>query len=262
MKENEYELRLILQETNINYTWFMVLLVWSILGLYVYNELLPIRNTLTKLVYLAVTFYIVSKNVSAISPFLRNPFKAIKTRWPVGNVLWVYPFSILLLSVLILFFGSFFNIRTEDAQNLSALSYTFKAYMGHMVTTPVSVLAEELSNLLILVTVASYLRTKLKVGLMPLTVLMVSIYFGAIHISAWGLAAAVNRMLIHFTFLFSVLVFRNVWPCILAHLYQNWMTHTAVFVEGFSALFVTYGLILLLIIIIYRKISVKYHYLG
>lgn len=133
------------------------------------------------------------------------------------------------------------------------MSFSFNEYISKIAMIPIVVIQEEALNVLLLVAVSKLLSKRLNKGWLIFAVVLSGIVFGGLHFTAWGMESAVSRMLIHIPFLFSVLYYRNAWPCVLAHMYQNTMTYTSVLIEDFSEIFVSYGLLLFLTILAYRK---------
>ena len=155
-----------------------------------------------------------------------------------------------------------FGWISADSQNISEMSFTVSEYVTNVIKLPLGVIVEEAVNLLILVAASKFLSKRLRSRRLVLVVILTSIFFGVLHVTAWGMESAISRMLIHIPFLFSVLYFRNVWPCILAHMYQNWLTYTSVIVTDFATMFVMYGLLLLLVILLYRHFVSHYFKLS
>ena len=223
---------------------------------------MPIRNWFTELIFYAISILIVWQNKDAVLYFFRNPFKHIDKPYVYSSVLWVIPFTILMASVPLVLIPQAFGWISADSQNISEMSFTVSEYVTNVIKLPLGVIVEEAVNLLILVAASKFLSKRLRSRRLVLVVILTSIFFGVLHVTAWGMESAISRMLIHIPFLFSVLYFRNVWPCILAHMYQNWLTYTSVIVTDFATMFVMYGLLLLLVILLYRHFVSHYFKLS
>lgn len=252
LRTKEEQLNAVLSDIPIKRIWLIITLIWSLLGIYFYNEWMPIRNWFTELTFYAITILIVWQNKDAVLYFFRNPFKYIDMPYVYSSVLWVIPFTILMSTVPLVLIPQAFGWISADTQNISEMSFTFREYISNVIMLPLGVIVEEAVNLLLLVAVSKFLSKRVKSRWLILVVVLTSIFFGFLHVTAWGMESAISRMLIHIPFLFSVLYFRNVWPCIFAHMYQNWLSYTSVIVTDFATLFVTYGLLLLLVIFVYR----------
>ncbi len=234
--------------------WFIISIVWVMFGTYIHNELLTNRNILTKVLFLSITLVLTWQNKDVLKDFFRPPFKDVGKPNSISNVLWIYPFSVLMSSVIFVLTLHALGWTSSDPQNIEQISLTISEYISRLLTLPLVVFAEESVNVLVVVALSKLLSKRLKHGWLLAAVVISSFFFGAIHISAWGLEAAFERMFIHLSFIFSILYLRTAWVSMLAHTYQNALTYTSIIYAGFSELFVTYGGLAFIIILLYRSI--------
>jgi hypothetical protein len=253
LKYKEEVLLSITSELSVRWVWLTVYLLLTTLGVYLYNTKFADKSIITKVIFILIQLWIVWQNSDIIKPFFRNPFKEVGRPYTVSNVLWMYPFAILMVSVLFVYASRLSGlVSSNDPQNINEMKMSVNEYIMDIIILPLVAVEEESGNMLILVTLCKLFSKKIKHGWSLLSVITASVFFGSLHISAWGLEAGISRMFIHIPFLFGMFYFRSAWPSILAHFYQNWLASTSILYTGFSALFVKYGLLLCIVIWAYR----------
>lgn len=258
IRDEEISISRLIAQNKVSIPWMMVVIFWHIFGIYTYNEL-PSNNTvITKMLFLTISISIIWKNRGVIRPFFLCPFKHVITGNPLSNILWVYPFAVLLVSAVFVILPQTFGWLPKDPQNIVQMSLTMMEYIVEIMILPLTVFTEESLNVLTIVVLAALLSKSIKQGWFFIVILGTSCFFGFLHIFAWGWEAAISRMLIHIPFIFSILYFRTAWISMLAHFYQNAMTYTTVIYPTFSSLFVGIGLLACFLIILYRKILNKF----
>ncbi|RSK28503.1 hypothetical protein EJF36_17415 [Bacillus sp. HMF5848] len=253
----ETKIAVYVKENDFKPVWFVVAIFWVTFGTYAYNEFLNNKTVVTELLFLFITISIIWKNKSLIKPFFQNPFKQVGIPYTWSNILWIYPFSVLFISALFVIVIQSVGLVPDDPQNIDQMSMTFGEYITNLLTLPLLVFEEESFNVLMVAALARMFSKRLKHGWFYIVVLLTSCYFGFLHVTAWGWESAISRMFIHIPFIFSILYFKTAWISILAHLYQNAMTYTSVIYPEFPTLFVEYGMLLCLLIIVYRRVLTK-----
>lgn len=250
----ETKLKVILDEIPIKVNWLILTVLWPVVGLYIYHNILPITNWITQLVFYSITFILAWQNKEIVIYFLKNPFKQIDKPHIISSVLWVFPFTILMSTIPLILIPQALGIISSDPQNINGIKMSIDKYLIGMAFTPIGVIQEEIVNILLIVGIAKLLMLKLNTKWLLMTIVLSSMIFGGLHVFGWGLDSAIERLILHIPFLFSIIYFRNAWPCILAHAYQNGMTYTSAVIDGFETMFVGYGVLLIIIIYLYRHI--------
>ncbi|MFC5465357.1 type II CAAX prenyl endopeptidase Rce1 family protein [Lederbergia graminis] len=251
--DHERELENSIRNSNVRVIWLLVAIIWVMFGTYAYNELLNRRTVVTEVLFLFITILIIWKNKGLIKTFFYNPFKRVGAPYSISNVLWMYPFSVLLISVIFLAIPQILGWTSSDPQNIEQISMTTGEYITNLLTLPLLVFEEESLNVLIVIAIARLICVRMKRGWSLLAVLLAACLFGFLHVSAWGWESAISRMFIHIPFIYSIIYFRTAWISMLAHFYQNALTYTSIIYPDFPTLFVGYGLLACLLIVVYRK---------
>ena len=232
----------------------LLLVLWLAAGVYGYNEFLEPKSIVTQILFMVITLLLAWPNRKALKPFFANPFRQRRMAHPYTNILWVYPFLVLLGSALIMITMTATGLVPADPQKIDEMSLTETEYIRELALLPLVVFSEEVGNVVVLLLYAKWF-SKIAKRIWPLLVIILtSVFFGALHLSAGNMETAVSRSFIHLPFIFSILYFKTAWISILAHFYQNFLTYTSVLNPGFSADFVGYGLLLLALIIGHRHL--------
>lgn len=254
LKINEIEnsIKGINQENSFSIIWFIVAIFWSAIAPYVYNEFLTNKSVVTKIMFLVLALLLIWKNKAIIKPFFESPFKSVGKPYSFSNVIWIYPFIVLLSTVLFVLIPQIFGGVSTDPQNIEQMSISINEYITKVILLPLLVFEEESLNVLIVITISKFLSKRMKRGWFYIAILLTSCFFGFLHVTAWGWESAISRMFIHIPFIFSILYFRTAWISMLAHFYQNALTYTNIIYPNFSALFVGCGILICFLIIIYR----------
>ena len=124
-KSKEELLRTSLTCISIKTIWVILTILWVVIGTYLYNEKLPTRNTITKVLFLLITLAITWQNKESLKVFFKNPFKSVGKTNSISNVLWMYPFGILMVSVIFVLIPTLFGWVHDDPQNLNEMTLTF-----------------------------------------------------------------------------------------------------------------------------------------
>lgn len=257
IRSKETNITRLFEENNISQMWIIIAILWVMMGTYFYNKILSSTSVLTEIAFYIITLAIIWKNKSILKPFFKNPFKQIGAPFGISNVLWVYPFSVLLISVIFVLIPEILGWASSDPQNIEQMEITIGEYIINLLLLPLLVFEEESFNVMMIIGLTSLLSKRMKHGWFILVVLATSCLFGFIHVFAWGWEAAISRMFIHIPFIYSILYFRNAWISMLAHFYQNALTYTSVIYPDFPTLLVGYGILACILIIVYRRFIKK-----
>ena len=254
ISEKEQKLDNLVARLPVNTKWLIISIGWYLLGIHICTDFLPFSNFYRSVINSSITCAILWQCRDMFLVFFRNPFKAIDKPYVFSSVLWVMPFTIILSALFLESIPESLGWISSDPQNKASMSYDFVGYLKRVSTVPVDVIAEEVFNTIILIVVYKLVSKKIKTGRLITTAILVSLYFGFLHIFGWGYETGILIMFSHIPYLFITLYYRNAWPSVLAHIYLNAIIYTRVVYPDIGKIFFWYGFIFLIVILGTRSI--------
>ena len=196
----------------------LLLVLWLAAGVYGYNEFLEPKSIVTQILFMVITLLLAWPNRKALKPFFANPFRQRRMAHPYTNILWVYPFLVLLGSVLIMITMTATGLVPADPQKIDEMSLTETEYIGSLLL-PLVVFSEEVGNVVVLLLYAAVFENSQTDR--PLLVIILTSVFLAPCTSRPGIWRRRFQKLYPSALIFSILYFKTAWISILAHFYRT-----------------------------------------